>query len=190
MKDFVYIDEYNLLGSNFYWNHRNKIPGTTESDLEKVGLTNDRVQVHQEIVSVLIEIDKAFQKRGFRLYIKEGYRSKELYEFVYKKRVELFGKERTDRLLNMQDMPHANGKTVDVALCDPKEDKEIYLRDGKDGDGAYFINFYRNKETEEAKHFQELQDYVVSTMQDYGFRLGTKLEYFHFNYEPESPITI
>lgn len=186
MEDFVYIDEYGLLGSNFYWNNRSKIPGVTSEDLIAVGLVDDRVQVHKGIIPVLLEIDTEFQKKEFRLYIKEGYRSKKLYELVYKKRVELFGKEATNRLLNMKDMPHANGKTVDMALWDPKIDKEIYLRDGKDGDDAYFINFYKDKDLGRAKYFQELQDFMINTMQDYGFRLGTKLEYFHFNYDPES----
>lgn len=67
-----------------------------------------------------------------------------------------------------------------------KRRQGIYLRDGKDGDDAYFINFYRDKKTESAKHFQELQDFMINTMLDHGFRLGTKREYFHFNYDPES----
>lgn len=187
MEDFVYIDEYGLMGSNFYWQHRHKVAGTTNEDLIAVGLVNDRVQVHKDIVPVLVKIDRLLQEKEMRLYVKEGYRAKALYELVYKKRVELFGQEATDRILNMKDIPHASGKTVDVALWDIKTDKEIYLRDGKDGDDAYFANFYKNKTTEEAKHYQELQDFTINLMQDHGFRLGTKLEYFHFNYDPKSP---
>ncbi len=123
MKNFVYIDEYGLLGSNFYWNNRGKT-GATNEDLAAVGLVDDRVQVHKDIIPILLKIDEVFQQKRFRLYIKEGYRPKTLYELVYEKRVERFGKEATDRLLNMKDMPHANGKTVDTAPWDPKEDRE------------------------------------------------------------------
>lgn len=185
-KDFVYIDEYGLLGSNFYRANRHKTDATDE-ELRAVGLTDSRVRVHKDIVNILVDIDKKFQEKGYRLYIKEGYRSKKLYELVYKKRVERFGKERTDRLINMKDMPHSTGKTVDVALWDPKENKEIFLRNGADGDDAYFINFYKNKKDEQSRRFQELQDFVINTLQDYGFRVGVKGEYFHFNYRPEEP---
>ena len=44
------------------------------------------------MVTLLIKIDKKFQEEfGYRLYIKEGYRSSDLYEMVYKKRVVKFG---------------------------------------------------------------------------------------------------
>jgi len=181
----VYIDEYNLMGSNFYWKHRTKIKGVTDEDLKKVGLADDRVQVSEEIIGRLISIDKDLQEKGYRLYIKEGLRPKALYEVVYQKRVELFGKEATDRLLNMKDMPHASGKTVDVAIWDPKKDKEVYMRNGEDGDDAYFINFYKDKNDEVSKNYQALQDMVINLMLSYGFRLGTKREYFHFDYKPE-----
>lgn len=186
-KEFVYIDEHGLLGSNFYWKHRYKIQNVTEEELNNVGLTNDRVRVHKDIVGILTDVDKIFQEKGYKMYVKEGYRSKKLYELVYQKRIEIFGKERTDKLLNMKDMPHSNGKTVDIALWNSKEDKEVYQRNGDDGDAAYFINFYRDKDDEQSKQYQALQDFVINTMQDHGFRLGTKLEYFHFDYRPEKP---
>lgn len=186
MQDLVYIDEYGLLGTNFYWKHRNKLPNITDKDLEQIGLVDERVLVHKDIIEILQEIDKKFQEKGYRMYIKEGYRSKELYELIYQKRVEMFGKERTDALLNMQVMPHASGKTVDVALWSIKEDKEVFLRNKDDGDGAYFINFYKDKDDAQSKHYQELQDLLINTMQEHGFRLGTKREYFHFDYKPET----
>jgi len=87
--DLVYIDEYGLLGSNFYF-HKYESKGLTKEDILDAGLTSDRVQVHQDIIEPLISIDQEFQKRGLRLYIKEGYRSEKLYNVVYKRRVEKF----------------------------------------------------------------------------------------------------
>ena len=71
--NLVYIDEYNLLGSNFYW-HKYEAYGMTKEDILHAGLTNDRVQVSNKIIDKLVSIDKEMQKRGWRLYIKEGYK--------------------------------------------------------------------------------------------------------------------
>ncbi len=182
MNDFVYIDEYGLLGSNFYWHHRAD-KGLSDQDLVEAELSSDRVLVHKDIIDKLVSIDKELQERGYRLYIKEGYRSKKLYETIYKRRVEKFGKGETDRLLNMIDMPHASGKSVDVALWEEKENKEVFMRNGADGTDALFVNFYKDKEDDQCQKYQELQDYVLSVMQDHGFTLGTKNEYFHFDYK-------
>jgi D-alanyl-D-alanine dipeptidase len=130
MNDLVYIDRHGLLGSNFYW-HKHEAKGITKEEILSVGLTDDRVQVHADIIGVLQDIDRAFQERGYRLFIKEGYRSKDLYELVYRKRVEKFGKEETDRLINMKDMPHADGKSVDVALVDKSTGEEVHMRRGR-----------------------------------------------------------
>ncbi len=183
--ELVYIDDYGLEGSNFYW-HKFEAKGMTKEDVLGAGLKNDRVQVHKEIIPALKKIDEIFKGEGYKLFIKEGYRSKALYEMIFKRRSEKFGKEETERLMNMTDMPHATGKTVDVALYDLKENKEIYLRDNNDGVDALFINFYRSKTDSKSQKFQELQDFLISTMLDNGFRLGTKKEYFHFNYDPSS----
>lgn len=179
--DFVYIDEYGLLGSNFYWHHRGD-KGLSDSDLAKVGLVDERVMVHKDIINILIDIDKEFQKRGYRLYIKEGYRSKALYEVMYQRRIEKFGKAETDRVINMKDMPHSSGRSVDVSLRDEKGVKEIPMRDKADGTDALFVDFYKSHTDKEGKNYQELQLWVRDIMFKYGFKLGTKNEYFHFDY--------
>lgn len=116
MNELVYIDEYNLLGINYYWNRRESY-NMSEQELNAVGFFDDRVQVHKDIVEPLQNADREFQKKGYRIYIKEGYRPKALYELAYQKRIEKYGKEETDKLLNMGSMPHAEGKSVDVTLC-------------------------------------------------------------------------
>lgn len=179
--DLIYIDEYGLLGTNFYW-HKYEAKGLTKQDILDAGLSSDRVQVHKDIIEPLLNVDREFQKKGYRLFIKEGYRSKELYEIVYKRRVEKFGKEETDRLLNMSKMPHAEGKSVDVAIWDPKTDTEVYMRNGDDGTDALFVDFYKDKTDESSKRYQELQEWVIEVMRENGFVLGAKKEYFHFEY--------
>jgi D-alanyl-D-alanine dipeptidase len=184
-EDLVYIDDYGLLGSNFYW-HKYAAHGLTKEDILVAGLENDRVQVSSKIIDILVQINNELQKDGKSLYIKEGYRSKKLYEIVYDRRVEKYGKEATDSILNLKDMPHAHGDTVDVALWDVATDKEIYMRKGEDGIDALFINFYRGKNDPESDKYQELQDYLANLMMRYGFRIGTRREYFHFDYRPDT----
>ena len=105
-------------------------------------------------------------------------------ERVYKKRVLKYGEEETKKLLNMEDMPHASGKTVDICLWDKVTNKEVYMRNGSDGVNALFINFYKNNDDEQSKKYQNYQDIVISAMLNNGFELGTKNEYFHFNLKP------
>jgi D-alanyl-D-alanine dipeptidase len=183
MENLVHIDQVGLLGTDFYW-HKHEAKGITKEEILSV-LSDDRVLVHRDIINPLIEADKKFQERGLRLYIKEGYRSKDLYELIYRKRVEKFGQEETDSILNMKDMPHASGRTVDIAFWDEKNNKEVYLRKGEDGIPALFADFYKGKDDAESREYQELQEFLISTMQDLGFRLGVKREYFHFDYKPD-----
>ena len=179
--ELVYVDEYGIRGTNFYW-QKYEAKGLTKEDILATGLTSDRVEVHKDIIEPLLAVDRAFGQRGFRLYIKEGYRSKALYELIYKRRVEKFGQADTDRLFNMRDMPHATGRSVDVALWDKKEDREIFMRNGADGTDALFVGFYRGKTDEPSRRYEELQRFVIETMLSNGFKLGTKNEYFHFDY--------
>lgn len=183
-ENLVYVDECSLIGSNFYW-HKYESKGLTKEDILEAGLASDRVQVAKDIIEPLQRAEEALKPLGYRLYIKEGYRSKNLYDIVYKRRVEKFGKEETDSLINMEGMPHALGLSVDVTLWSLAENKEVYLRSGGDGVAALFIHFYKDKEDAPSKQYQELQDLLINTMMTQGFRLGTKKEYFHFDYRPD-----
>lgn len=185
-ENLVYIDTYGLRGSNFYW-HKYETHGLTKDDIMGAGVTSDRVQVDEVMVPALLAADAELRKKGWCMYIKEGYRSEALYEIVYKRRVEKYGKEVTDSILNLAEKPHALGLSVDVALWDVASEKEIYMRNGADGVEALFIGFYRGKTDEDSVRYQELQDSLAQIMQEKGFRIGKKREYFHFDYRPELP---
>ena len=184
--NFVFIDEYGLLGANYYWRKRDDY-NLTEEELKQAGLVDERVKVHQDIIKPLQEVDAELQSHGFRLYISEGYRPEALYKLVYEKRSKQFGKKMTDRLVNIIDRPHATGKTVDVTLWDIKTNEPMVLRDRKDGAEALFLDFYKNRPDEQSQYYQKLQDFLISAMLEHGFRLGPKKEYFHFNFEPNVP---
>jgi len=184
--DLVYIDQYGLLGSNFYW-HKHEAHGLSKEDILGAGLENERVQVSVSLIPLLQEIDRELQSQKKRLYVKEGYRSKELYRVVYDRRVEKYGKESTDRLLNIDSMPHALGLSVDVTLYDEETDTEMALRNRDDGIEALFIGFYKEKSDEVSRRYQELQDLLAELMLRRGFRIGKRREYFHFDYRPDEP---
>ncbi len=184
--DFVYIDEHGLLGSNFYW-HKHEAHGISKEDVISAGLSDERVLVDSRIISTLQAVDNQLATKGWRLYVKEGYRSPELYKVIYDRRVEKYGKEATDRLLNIDTMPHAQGLSVDVTLFDPQTATEIPMRNKEDGIEALFIGFYRGKNDEESKRYQEKQDYLAGLMLQQGFRIGKRREYFHFDYRPDEP---
>ncbi len=178
---FVSIHDYGLQGSNFYWNKYVQY-NLTKEELATVGITSDQILIHTDLIQPLTQVNDDLKQHGYCLYIKEGYRSVALYELVYRKRVEKFGKERTDTLLNMKDMPHSNGKSVDVTLWNIKTNTEVYLRKGSDGPDAFFVDFYKNKTDPESIQYQALQDLLIITMKAHGFGMGILNEYFHFNY--------
>lgn len=180
--NLVYVDEFGLLGSNYYWHHRRRL-NIDETALIEQGLTNDRVQVDQAIISALQSADEKLSKQGYRLYIKDGYRSEGVYRLAFQSRSQQFGAEQTHRVMNMQDMPHAKGQTVDVALWDPVTNTEIEMRNKAHGTEAMFINFYKNKPDSISRRYQELQELVINTMLEVGFNLGKKREYFHFTFD-------
>ncbi len=181
MNDMVDIDEYGLRGTNFYW-LKHDAKGITKEEVMSVGVTSERVQLHKDIIPNILAIEEELEKHGYSLYIKEGYRSKELYELVYEKRCIKFGKEETDRIFNMEAMPHASGKSLDATLWSIADDKEVWLRNGDDGTDALFYGYYADKEDEQSKEYQRLQDLLVQIFLRHGFKLGTKNEYFHFDF--------
>ena len=181
MNELVFIDQYGLLGTNYYW-RRKELYNLTSEELAMAGLPDDRLRVHKDILGPLRIIDKDLQTKGYRLYISEGYRPKAVYQLIYQKRSKKYGKEWTDRLVNMKDMPHSTGKTVDTKLWDMKNGKELPMRNLEDGAEALFVDFYRNKTDYESQAFQEQQGLLIQVMLDHGFVLGPKNEYFHFNY--------
>ncbi|MEK7076436.1 MAG: hypothetical protein AAB941_02140 [Patescibacteria group bacterium] len=143
-ENFVYIDEYGLLGSNFYWSKGIEIDLPKEM-LKRVGLEDERVLVHKDLITPLQNADKKLQEKGDRVFITEGYRSN------------------------------------DVALW--RDGKKLILHNKEDGINGYFIDFYKEGKKKN-EQYQKLQEFLIKTMQDNGFRVGIKREYFHFNYAP------
>ena len=122
----------------------------------------------------------SFKDKGLTIHVKDAYRSRALYELVRQKRYVQFGKEATDRTLSFDRMPHQTGRTVDIALVDLLTKEEVPMRNRDDGIDAYFLDYYRNNIDSESKSYQHYQDLLQEVMEDQGFQLGIKKEYWHF----------
>jgi D-alanyl-D-alanine dipeptidase len=184
--NLVYIDEYGLLGINYYYKQAKK-EGMKKEELIELELFNERILVHKDIIEDLVKVDKAFQKKGFRLYLFEGYRSKKLYHLINQRMIKRLGKEETEKILNMEEMPHSSGKSVDISLWNKEKNYLIPLKNKEDGIESYFVNYYKNSKGEKEKKYFKLQKFMIKTMLKNGFRLGKRREYFHFDYKPEIP---
>jgi len=181
MKDFVYIDDFELFGNNFYFRKGEKL-GLSNDELKAVNLVNDRVMVHKDLIEPLKRVNEEFFKKlGYQLYISEGYRSKKLYELLNKKMIERLGESGKEKILNTIEMPHSTGKSVDVALYSDGE--VVRLHNKEDGIDGYFIDFYKGKND----FYQDTQQKIIKIMIDNGFELGEKGEYFHYNYVAKRP---
>ncbi|OGY12834.1 MAG: hypothetical protein A3A58_00505 [Candidatus Blackburnbacteria bacterium RIFCSPLOWO2_01_FULL_41_27] len=184
-EDLIYIDEYDLLGSEYYWDNHARY-NISEEEFAEIGMMGNRVLAHRDIIQALKRADSQFQKDGMRLYIKEGYRSPDLYKLIFRKRNEKFGEKDTGRILNFTDQPHATGKAVDIAPWDPIGKKEIPTKKKGDGIESMLIDFYKGKVDPESLRYQKLQNFMIRTMLSNGFYIGKLREYFHFNYFPLS----
>lgn len=179
--DLVAIDQHGLAGSSFYWDNRERYQLSVE-ELAAVGVQDQRIWVHCDLIPALLAADRDFQQNDYRLFIREGYRSKELYALVFQKRSEMFGSENVSKLLNMTDMPHASGRAVDVALFDLKSDEPVATRGSNDGPESLFVDFYKNRSDPEGQAYQQRQALLRKIMETHSFSLGTLREYFHFGY--------
>ncbi|MCK9497660.1 MAG: M15 family metallopeptidase [Candidatus Colwellbacteria bacterium] len=180
----VYINEYGLKGKSFYWEKADEYD-ITKDELRNIGIDSNRISVHEDLIAPLLKANEQFKKLGFEIYIKDGYRSKDLYNLVYKKRVKKYGAESVNKLLNVKTMPHSTGKCVDVSLLDIKTGKELKFKDRKDGPNALFADFYKNKKDAQSLKCQKNQALLADIMKNCGFKFGSLKEYFHFEYDSQ-----
>jgi D-alanyl-D-alanine dipeptidase len=178
---FVRVSDHGLKGINFYWTRRDRFQ-MSEEELNSAGVFDEHAYVRKELITPLKSAATYFLSQGYELIIKDAHRSAKLYALIQNKRYALRGKSETDKLLNMVDMPHSNGLTIDVNLIDVSTGEEVHMRNPADDPDAFFIDFYRDKTDAISKQYQLLQDLLVNGMLDAGFTLGKKGEFWHFEY--------
>ncbi len=180
----VSVRKAGLRQINYYWTKQEELSITAE-ELSAAGVDGNDTYLRLEVIEPLKTANKKLKKHGFELIVKDGYRSPELYHLAHRKRTARWGKEATERLLNMERMPHASGLVVDVNLVDLQTGKEVKMRDPKDDDqGAQFIGFYKDRTDVRSQEFERRQDLLIGTMLSVGFELGVKREFWHFELKP------
>lgn len=181
--DLVRPDDFGIESRHYYYLSRDRF-GLTLEELTTVGVTDDKCRVGRALIAPLREAQRLFTEKGLRLIVKDGYRSPDLYRLVYDKRTARaggahFGRENTDKLLNMERMIHASGRVVDIDLV-RHDGGLLRFRAAEDGVPAHRYGFYQGREDPEAREFQANQDLMREVMFGLGFEFGVLLEYWHF----------
>lgn len=180
--NLVSTTDFDIKGVNYYWTRKERY-NISEEELRTAGVTNGNAYIDKSLIAALQTANTKFKKLGYEIIVKDGYRSPKLYQLIQKKRYETRGKEETDKLLNLETMPHSTGMVIDISLINTKTNEELMMRDSKDdSDGAFFIDYYKYKNDERSQEFQRRQRMMIDTMLESGFKLGTKNEYWHFEY--------
>lgn len=177
--NLVDITKYGLAGQNFYFSRRHDY-NLSLAELESVGVIDNHPWLDHDLIPPLQEANRIFAVRNYELFIKDAYRSAELYRLVRDKRYAIHGRKSTDATLNAERMIHASGRALDIALVDKKTGQEVEMRRREDGIEAFFVDFYKNKPDSRSQHYQQLQVYLRETMLGLGFVLGSLKEYWHF----------
>lgn len=175
------LEEFGVKGLNYYWAKKEQFNISTD-ELIAAGVTDGSAYIDKALVTPLQNANKLFQRHGYELVVKDGFRTPELYQLVQKKRYAVHGKKDTDILLNVETMPHATGRTVDIALLHIASGQEVIMRRPEDRTDAFFVDFYRDKPDTASQNFQQLQQLMIGIMQSVGFVLGVRREFWHFEY--------
>ena len=177
--NLVNLNEYGIKSINYYWERRRKF-NISEQELHAIGISGDYAQVDKRLIPKLKEANKLFAKHGYEIIVKDGYRSKELYDLVRQKRYDLDGKENTDKTFSTGTNPHSTGLVVDINLVRLDDGKEVRMWNKADWPDGIFTNFYKDKKDPKSLGYQKLQDMLIKTMLELGFKLGKRKEFHHF----------
>ena len=181
-ENLVNVADFGIKGANYYWTRRERF-GISDEELKSAGVFDGNAYLDRELIELLRTANKELKKQGMELIVKDAHRTPGLYKLAQQKLYKAQGKEKTDQLLNMLRMPHSTGFAVDIGLLDLKTGEELKMHDSKDDPKAYFIDYYKNKKDPESQEFQRLQDILINIMKSTGFYIGSKGEFWHFEWK-------
>jgi D-alanyl-D-alanine dipeptidase len=171
--------ELGIPSENYYFTRRDNFDLSLD-ELNNVGVTSEDNFIHPDLARPLQSAYQEFKKLGLEMKVSDAYRSPELYQLIYDKRVIIHGKEHTDNGLNMQLIPHSTGRAVDIQIRTNNGDI-FWMRDEKkDGQPSWFVGYYAASNHERADEFLQNQQVLMNIMFAQGFVLGSKKEYWHF----------
>ncbi|MEI7478395.1 MAG: M15 family metallopeptidase [bacterium] len=146
-------------------------------------------KVNKQVAIQLQKVNNDLQQHGYKLYVKDAYRSQALYDLVYQKRIELHGQENVDKIFKPIRAIHSKGNAVDVSMIDIKTGKEVLFRNDININGekksheeiiASFYTFaYENSQDPQEQGYNTMRTILRNAMNKYGF-VGLVHEYWHF----------
>lgn len=184
--NLVPLSQYQVPYENYYFQQSDRF-GTSKKELfEYFGIHNE-VYVNKHIAQLLSEINLKLQKQWLQLFVKDGYRSVEFYEYL-----DILWEKthptRKGKLLNVsKQYAHSTGNTVDIIIVD-QSGKSILLRDESlRSQEQLFIKsmttlFYKNDNTTLWKTIHKNRMFLKSIMEQYGFS-WISTEYRHYEYQ-------
>jgi prolyl-tRNA synthetase len=186
--DLVSLKDYDIDSINFYF-EKSDTYNITKDELAAIWVTDNVCKVNKQVGTQLKKVNNELQKQGYKLYVKDAYRSQALYDLVYKKRIALHGKENVDKIFKPIRAIHATGNAVDVSMIDMKTWQEVAFRNDFDSAGnkkshdeiiSSFKTFaYENSNNINEKQFHIMRTILRRAMNKYGF-IGLLHEYRHF----------
>lgn len=179
-KYFVTLQENGFRCVNYYTGEGGRRIGITTEHLRELGFVDDSMFVHPAMIPDLQKVEAHLHTLGYGLIFKDAFRSVAMYKLIVKLREERHLPVAS--LFNTETMPHSTGLAIDAVLFDLKTGQEIKLRNHQDGIVACKVNFYRNSTCEEDRKLNELQWILIHAFKQFGFALGTRMEYWHFNH--------
>lgn len=185
-KHFVPLQELGYDCLNYYFGEGGRRIGIKREFLSSIGITNDYLWVHPDILGKLAQARKFANEKGFDFKIKDAFRPKLLIQEICKLR--RTKNMEVEKIISVHKMPHATGMAVDVVLCEFFEydegfhlGEEVYMRNpAKDGLECSFVEFYRGKTDADSINFQNVQDVLINSFMRAGFVLGNRNEIWHF----------
>jgi D-alanyl-D-alanine dipeptidase len=173
------LQELGVRCENYYTGDGGKKIGLTPEILREVGLVDDTLWIHPSVMSKLEMASMKILAKGFHILVKDAWRPVKLYRHIVSQR-KMKGLH-VEGLINEETMPHATGMAIDVVLVNPTTNSPVMMRNhARDGQESIFVNYYTRRHGDDCREFQRLQDILIFSFIEVGFRLGSKKEYWHF----------
>lgn len=183
MHHLVPIHDYWLEWKNRYWVNASAF-NISYIELELIWILDDIAYLTKECCQKLQDINAELYKSWLKVIVKDAYRSKELYDLVYQKRITKFWKEETDKILNTRTYPHATGNTVDVALVSIIDNKPlrmyIPIENREQQVASRALHYYEDSDNDDEIEIHKNRMLLKDIMNKYWFEWIAH-EYWHFD---------
>ena len=188
--NLVNLSDYNIKSINFYF-EKHKQYNITLQELADIGIVDNICRVNKKVAIALVEINKDLKNNWYEIYVKDAYRSQELYNLVYKKRIELHGKENVDKIFKPVRAIHSTGNAIDVSLINIASWNEIMMRNDYNIDetkktneeiiASFYGDAFKDSLNPEEMEFHHRRSLLRDIMYKHWF-IGIDHEYRHFEY--------